>query len=161
MYKGYKCLNLSTNKIIISCHVLFYEFFFPFKQATPISSLFSDYPVQSSLHILPSTQALISQPTLLPQQSLTRNESLFTTPPPIRHVYARRFYNSVNTSKHLSAPVPPSTSVPTASAPVPTPVHSMITCSRAKNLPTTNLTTNHPIPSLELDPTSYTQASKH
>jgi hypothetical protein len=169
VYKGYKCLNLSTNKIIISRHVLFfYEFSFPFKQATPTSSLFSDYPVQSSLHILPSTQASISQPALLPQQSLIRNESLSTTPPPIRHVYARRSHNSVNTSKHLFAPVPPSTSVPIASASVPiasasvpTPVHSMITRSRAKNLPTTNLTANHPIHSLELDPTSYTQASKH
>jgi hypothetical protein len=35
-YKGYKCLNLRNNKILMSKHILFDEHSFPFKNIQPI-----------------------------------------------------------------------------------------------------------------------------
>ncbi|GKV50619.1 hypothetical protein SLEP1_g57319 [Rubroshorea leprosula] len=37
-HKGYRCLDLATNKIIISRHVVFYETSFPYTYTAPVSS---------------------------------------------------------------------------------------------------------------------------
>jgi hypothetical protein len=61
-YKYYKCLDLSTNRVYISRHVIFYELSFPFKDlsSTSIDAVNSDSP--ASLHILPLV-TIIEPPT--------------------------------------------------------------------------------------------------
>jgi hypothetical protein len=59
VYKGYKCLDLTTNKIYLSRHVVFDENYFPFKHLSTHTSL-------SSSPINPSTAA----PLVVLQQSL-------------------------------------------------------------------------------------------
>jgi hypothetical protein len=49
----------------------------------------------------------------------------------------------------------------TSFATVPSSTHPMLTKSRAKTTPKALLATHHSIPSPELDPTTYAQASKH
>jgi len=39
-HKGYRCLDLSTRCVIISCHVVFDEFSFPFARDDPVPSSF-------------------------------------------------------------------------------------------------------------------------
>lgn len=57
-HKGYRCLDLSTNRIIISRHVTFDESSFPFaKMATPLSS--SDYNFLSDMAYMPRPIGLL------------------------------------------------------------------------------------------------------
>jgi Reverse transcriptase (RNA-dependent DNA polymerase) len=158
MYKGYKCLNLNTNKIYISRHVIFDEYSFPFtKTSTPVTSSLTPHP--SSLVVIP--------PYHPPQQtsSSDNSDSLsspITPSPPLRTLPASTSVPSppvsntpllVYTRRTSSLSQKPSS---TAS------LHPMQTRSKAKP---PSLTT-HALLSVcdpnvhSLDPTSYTQASK-
>jgi hypothetical protein len=76
IYKGYKCLDLCTNRIYISRHVIFDENSFPFKdvQASPsISTSFTHlYPLQLLPDDFISTPQSpnSSMPSITPCQSL-------------------------------------------------------------------------------------------
>jgi Reverse transcriptase (RNA-dependent DNA polymerase)/gag-polypeptide of LTR copia-type/GAG-pre-integrase domain len=150
-YKGYKCLNLSTNKIIISRHVLFNEDVFPFKYHLPVPS--SDLP--SSV----PTQLVVYSPSQ--SSSISQTNTLSQNPPPITHVYQRRNHNSHSALPQTPVPITQPASVPPSqSVSVPTPVHPMLTRSRTKTIPKALLASNNPISPLDLDPTTYSQASK-
>nr|GFA81940.1 ribonuclease H-like domain-containing protein [Tanacetum cinerariifolium] len=73
-HRGYRCLDLSTNKIIISCHVIFDEDQFPFRSMTPDTPPSYDFllPLNAPLRLnitplTPPTVALnTTPPTLVP-----------------------------------------------------------------------------------------------
>jgi hypothetical protein len=52
-HKGYRCLHLSTNRVVISQHVIFYEDYFPFAASPPLTNdfdfLFEMEPVLSPM----------------------------------------------------------------------------------------------------------------
>jgi hypothetical protein len=76
IYKGYKCLDLQTNKILISKHVLFNEHTFPFKdipklQTLPSSSSDSTSPLLIlRLADQPITKVYTRRPPTTPAPSL-------------------------------------------------------------------------------------------
>ncbi|KAM2656151.1 hypothetical protein EV1_011694 [Malus domestica] len=81
-YKGYLCLNLLTNKIMVSRHVLFDEFDFPFSNSQLSSSQSHNILSQSqvSVHIPGSLPLLVtSQNLVIPPQP---SSSLAPSPPP-------------------------------------------------------------------------------
>jgi hypothetical protein len=102
VYKGYKCLDLSTNRIYVSRHVIFDETAFPFKdqqgssQSSPSST--STYPLQLlSFNNFPAisssddSSTSISVPSTPYPHCQTLNTSLSLPPKlPITHVYFRR-----------------------------------------------------------------------
>jgi hypothetical protein len=167
VYKGYKCLNLSTNRIYISRHVIFYETTFPFKdqqgssQSSPSST--NTYPLQllsfnnfSPISSSDDSSTSISLPSTPSPHCQTLNTSLSLPPkPPITHVYSKR-------SKSYPLTVSPSP-LPQLSKSPPTSPHQMITRAKSRlsvSTPKAMLATNHPINIQDLDPTSFTQASK-
>jgi hypothetical protein len=165
IYKGYKCLDLNTNRIYISRHVIFDESSFPFKdlQPPPSVSLASDstYPLQLlSFDPLPTASmstedsTSFSEPTTLSSQHVASNSLVNLPPvPSITQVYTRRRPTTISS-------LPPTTPA-THSQPVFS--HTMITRAKSKSnlsLPKALLATNHPISHQELDPTTYVQASK-
>jgi hypothetical protein len=122
VYKGYKCLNLTTNKIYLSRHVIFDENSFPFKHLSTHTSL-SSLPINPSTaaplvvlqQSLPTTSistdsftsTSLSQPTtppqfpLLPAPPLSHNSSL---PPPITKVYQRKQFHTAVPSSNNTIP---------------------------------------------------------
>jgi gag-polypeptide of LTR copia-type len=89
IHKGYKCLDLTTNRVYISRHVVFDETIFPFQQSPslPPAHISSPAPAHSSaLTILPSSSLslillpspLLPLPHLLPP--LFFPLTLYTTP---------------------------------------------------------------------------------
>jgi Reverse transcriptase (RNA-dependent DNA polymerase) len=167
VYKGYKCLDLSTNRIYVSRHVIFDETAFPFKdkqtssQSSPSSTAnyplqllsFNNFPAISSSDI---SSTSISIPSTSSPNCQTLNNSLSIPPkPPITHVYSRR-------STTYPSTVPPSP-LPQPSKSPPISSHQMITRAKSRlsvSTPKAMLATNHPISIQDLDPTSFTQASK-
>ncbi|GJR75693.1 ribonuclease H-like domain-containing protein [Tanacetum coccineum] len=93
-HHGYRCLDLNTNKIILSCHVTFDETVFPYGSMTPTSS--------------PSYTFLDTSPNLIQQQLLTK---------PIHHPSPTP--TVVNPHDPLQTPQPNTTHGPTA---LPSPV---------------------------------------
>jgi hypothetical protein len=88
--------------------------------------------------------------------------TLSREPPPFIHVYRRHNHNYHSTLSQTPVPTTQPVSVPTSqSISVPTSVHHMLTRSHAKTIPKALLASNHPISLIDLDPTTYTQASKH
>jgi Reverse transcriptase (RNA-dependent DNA polymerase) len=158
MYKGYKYLNLITNKQYISRHVVFDEDSFPFKDFPSLAPSLPSVSTFAPLVVLqPSHQedtistSTISQtlpsPSVIPQLA---SLPFIATHLPVTRVYERR---------HLFKPL--SISHEPSNTPVST--HTMQTRSKAKNLKQTLkalLSTNYSIDHVDLDPTSYTQASK-
>ncbi|KAI0509952.1 hypothetical protein KFK09_010552 [Dendrobium nobile] len=146
-YKGYKCLDPSTNKIIMSRHVTFNENVFPFSKLPNNSSSISDN----------------SCPLLLTPTSLS---SLSNTTSHINSIN-RKSGNQLSVSPHTPA-IPPTTNSTISIAPqpansVPIPTHHMVTRSRTGSIKQTqrlNLihaqTDNTP----SQDPSSYTEAVK-
>jgi len=51
--KGYRCLDLSTHKIIISRHVVFDESSFPFNRDPPVPTTSFDFLLDGDMHIVP------------------------------------------------------------------------------------------------------------
>jgi GAG-pre-integrase domain len=141
IYKGYKYLDLRTNRIYISRHVIFDEQSYPFKDCSQ-----SQPPTASSDSLCPlKLLNLYSHPLSPP-----------TTPslppiPPVTQIYYRRRCRS-NALLPLPAPSPQATNS-----------HHMITRAKSR-LPNTQqhalLTTKHPVPTADVDPTTFTQASK-
>jgi hypothetical protein len=78
---------------------------------------------------------------------------VFSPPPPLLHVYKRRQHN-------IQTPLPITSISAQIRESVPTSVHSMVTRSHAKPVLKALLATNHPLAAIDLDPTTYAQASK-
>jgi Reverse transcriptase (RNA-dependent DNA polymerase) len=147
LYKGYKYLNLQTNKTFISRQVNFDESSFPFKNFAVSSTLPSSLPIFTSpLVVLQPPSSTLSIPT----PSLSSTLPILSTPShtPCR-VYERR---------------KPVLSTPSAPSDVSVPTHPMQTRSKTRmvtSLPKALLATKHPINHIHIDPTIYNQASKH
>ncbi|PWA88754.1 ribonuclease H-like domain-containing protein [Artemisia annua] len=125
-HRGYRCLDLNTNKIILSRHVTFDETVFPCGSMTPNTS--------------PSYTFLDNSPNLIQQQLLTKiptptaptpHDTTPTTPPP-----APRGPTNVKSSSPSPSPLPASTQ------PVP-PVHTAPAPSNPTNNP--NPVSTHPM----------------
>ncbi|XP_071695889.1 uncharacterized protein [Rutidosis leptorrhynchoides] len=87
-HRGYRCLDLATNRIILSRHVTFDETSFPFGSMNPTqppSYDFLDPPpnlFSRSFHLSPSTQPSETQPPST-EATVTSPTSTETQPPPI------------------------------------------------------------------------------
>jgi Reverse transcriptase (RNA-dependent DNA polymerase) len=166
IYKGYKCLDIKTNKTYLSRHVVFDETSFPFKQqeskSSPTSTdttsssltvLKNEFHIPSTSHSSSTTSDSLSHPTTPTKQTplpIVVNSPTPQPPLPITKVYERR------QKLHSAHPIP-------QHSPLTSSVHSMQTRSKSKALlsnPQALLTTNHSLYHIELDPTTYAQASK-
>ncbi|KAI0500262.1 hypothetical protein KFK09_018472 [Dendrobium nobile] len=146
IYKGYKCLNINTNKLIMSRHVKFDETNFPFSANQKTSPIQVSHTCPRLL--IPSSAQYTSQKTTTttaapalsqvePTTSETQNQSSETVIP-------------TNTSNHTS--------------PQHTFRHPMVTRTRTGSLrPISRLNLLHHQPTSDppTDPTSYQEASKY
>nr|GEW32253.1 ribonuclease H-like domain-containing protein [Tanacetum cinerariifolium] len=136
LHRGYRCLDLSTNKIIISRHVIFDEDQFPFGSMTP------DQPPSYDF-LLPPPNTQVTNP---PNHHLSTGK-----PTPSIHIPTQPYPSQLHSTPHLdpaNEPVtltkpttPDPTPVPTSPSPTPnthltTPAAT--TSSNAPNGPTTN-----------------------
>jgi hypothetical protein len=145
-YKEYKCLDLHTNKIYISRHVIFDENSFPFKIQSLSSAPLSSASSSSSLLVIlqPSSSELNPTPpphsdTSPPQSSLSISTLLSIT-----KIYTRRCsHKNTSLSSH---------------SPTPTSVHAMQTRSKSKALakpPNALLSSQYPLDNIDLEPTTF------
>nr|GEU29738.1 ribonuclease H-like domain-containing protein [Tanacetum cinerariifolium] len=163
-HRGYRCLDLNTNKIIISRHVTFDETSFPFGSMTPIVSPSYDFLFDSSnvisniikLTPIPTT----TSPTDLPQPNtpVTINPTIHINEPSSPAQTQSTTLPATETTLHINIPLsthatnnspsnqqpnpdsvsqdPPSTTI----NPNPVSTHPMITRSRVgTNCPTQHL----------------------
>ncbi|GJY11793.1 reverse transcriptase domain-containing protein [Tanacetum coccineum] len=109
LHRGYRCLDLSTNKIIISRHVIFDEDQFPSGSMTPDAPPSYDF-------LLPSQNTLASQTTHTIDTLIL---DMPTGPPPANHPYPNQTHpiNHPETTTPGSTPTPE----PTVSGPHTTP----------------------------------------
>ncbi|KAM1171421.1 hypothetical protein ACFX2G_022146 [Malus domestica] len=158
-HKGYRCLDLQSQRLYISRHVMFNEEHFPFHDAHHLSS--SSLPQStastSSPHFTlpfpffqhtPASSSLSSSPLVHPELSLP----LSSSPVPS---------SSSSSSSNASLPLPshPSSSVQPS---IPSNSHPMLTRSKAGIFkPKALSATKHPIDIDTFVPTTYLQASKH
>jgi Reverse transcriptase (RNA-dependent DNA polymerase)/gag-polypeptide of LTR copia-type/GAG-pre-integrase domain len=154
-YKGYYCLNLHTNRLYISRHVVFDESSFPCadKEYTNISSSDSP-PIISPLVIL---QNMEGQTAHLPPHTNTAQPS---SPQPA----PTTSYHASDTTLTLS--IPTSTPDPTTHNSSSSTSHHMITRTKTKNLKPKEFP-NHQLYSIThlasdkpIEPTCYSQAIK-
>ncbi|GJV33119.1 ribonuclease H-like domain-containing protein [Tanacetum coccineum] len=119
-HRGYRCLDLNTNKIIISRHVTFDETVFPFGSMTPTKPPSYQF-LDDNLDTSPIALRLLTTPTS-PQQTppqTTPQTNPQTTPqstPP----------TPLSTPSPQTTPTPPTTPPP----PPPTSQHPMVTRSK-------------------------------
>nr|GEW73601.1 hypothetical protein [Tanacetum cinerariifolium] len=117
-HRGYRCLDLNTNKIIISRHVTFDEIVFPFGSMTPtkppsyqfLNDNLDTYPI--ALHLLTTPTSPQQTPSQTTQQTNPQITPQSTPPTP------------------LSTPSPQTTSTPSTTPPPPPPPtsqHPMVT----------------------------------
>ncbi|PKU68501.1 Retrovirus-related Pol polyprotein from transposon TNT 1-94 [Dendrobium catenatum] len=145
-YKGYKCLNVSTNKILFSRHVTFEEDLFPF-------SLSPTHPSTS-----PSVPASSTNPyLLLPTSTLSTSH--------VTHQPSNSPTTPTSPTEQTNLTSQPTTPPHTTSSPPPIPSsHPMITRLKTGTLkPRTLLNLLHklqPISQPLPDPTSYSEAVK-
>ncbi|GJS87404.1 ribonuclease H-like domain-containing protein [Tanacetum coccineum] len=125
-HRGYRCLELSTKKIIISRHVTFDETVFPYSShqttTTPTTYSFLDdtYDLPS---IIP--QPTVTQPTStpIPNEPMTPLAQTPNTPTPSDVVQMQSPTHGTNTP--ATAPIPSSNPEPTThNSPTPTPIDS-------------------------------------
>src|SRR5207253_917762 len=64
LHKGYRCLDISTHRIIVSRHVVFDEFVFPFATASPPPLASLDFLVEDDSPYVAAapTHAVVEQP---------------------------------------------------------------------------------------------------
>jgi hypothetical protein len=108
-YKGYRCLDLRTHKVIISRHVTFDETFFPYSTHS------------SKSYLLPLSSSSSFQ---LPTESLTTQfRPLLNT---LQHPSAAATYSNLGSSSHSSPTAPNVTSPPVQHLPLPSPTPSHV-----------------------------------
>ncbi|GJR57528.1 ribonuclease H-like domain-containing protein [Tanacetum coccineum] len=125
-HRGYRCLDLNTNKIIISRHVTFDETIFPYGSMTPTSS--------------PSYNFLDTSPNLIQQKILT---TPLPTQPPIDNTPPQPS-PSHHPNNNINQPTTPSPST----SPQPNPPHLSQTSTSntpQPNNPNTNTLSTHPM----------------
>ncbi|GJS20513.1 ribonuclease H-like domain-containing protein [Tanacetum coccineum] len=119
-HRGYRCLNLNTNEIIISRHVTFDETVFPFGSMTPTKPPSYQF-LDDNLDTSPIALCLLTTPTS-PQQTPPQTTNPQTTPQAIPPT-------------SLSTPSPqttPTLRVTPPPPPPPTLKHPMVTRSKVK-----------------------------
>jgi Reverse transcriptase (RNA-dependent DNA polymerase) len=157
IYKGYKCLDLTTNRIYVSRHVIFDETVFPFKDN--VSSVSSPTPSIStcSLQLLQfaadpfssdESSTSVSMPTTPPPLNQSSPGVSLPPIPSVKHVYSRRKHPHSSIQSEVPASFPKSS-------------HSMITRAKSR-LPVSSptvLMVSSTVGS-DKDPTTFHQASK-
>ncbi|GKB23075.1 ribonuclease H-like domain-containing protein [Tanacetum coccineum] len=125
-HRGYRCLDLNTNKIIISRHVTFDEIVFPFSSMTltqPPSYQFLDDNLDTS----PIALRLLTTPTSPQQTPQTTPQATPQTTPP----------TPLPTPSPLNTTLPPNTPPSnTPPPPLPTSQHPMATRSKVGTMKT-------------------------
>ncbi|GJU59958.1 ribonuclease H-like domain-containing protein [Tanacetum coccineum] len=132
-HRGYRCLDLNTNKIIISRHVTFDETVFPFGSMTPTKPPSYKF-LDDNLDTSPIALRLLTTPTS-PQQTPPQTTPQ-TTP-----------QTNPQTTPQSTPPTPPPPTLPQPPPPPPTSQYPMVTRSKVgivKANPKYNL---HVIPS--------------
>ncbi|PKU80445.1 Retrovirus-related Pol polyprotein from transposon TNT 1-94 [Dendrobium catenatum] len=148
IYKGYRCLNLQTNKIVVSRHVIFHERIFPF--AIPSANNSSQQPDTCPRLLIPHSTSILHSGAQGITSSITReNVSHQPQTDPL--------------SISISPQYVPS---PRANSAAPHSIlqHPMVTRSQTGSLrPTKRMNLLHISPSLleQQDPTTYLEASKN
>jgi Reverse transcriptase (RNA-dependent DNA polymerase) len=149
VHKGYRCLDLTTNKVYLSKHVIFHETSFPFTNSSSSSS-----PLSVISSTVFSPLVVLNYPSVsaeLPTFQHTKHTSSFSNVPlPITRVYERRC--DIKPSSLLGAV-----------SPTPTPTHSMLTRSKTKSqqhILKSLLTFTSSLVDTDQDPTTYNQAAK-
>ncbi|GJR28526.1 ribonuclease H-like domain-containing protein [Tanacetum coccineum] len=143
-HRGYRCLDLNTNKIIFSRHVTFDETVFPFGSMTPNASPSYDFLDDSSniiSNIIKQTPTpTTTSPTTPPQPNtpLTINhtdEPSFPTPGPRSPAQPETsIFPTAESTPHINSPLP---------TPVTSPIHQQTTpISVSQDPPTTTINPN-------------------
>ncbi|GJT49205.1 ribonuclease H-like domain-containing protein [Tanacetum coccineum] len=111
-HRGYRCLDLASNKIIISKHVWFDEDVFPFGNVTSSNKPTYDFlpPIQTTTNV-PTTEPFV-QHMDEPNNPITPHPTTPPTSPP----------QSDTPPSHSSTPIPPQPDTPLShsSTPIPT-----------------------------------------
>ncbi|PKU83090.1 Retrovirus-related Pol polyprotein from transposon TNT 1-94 [Dendrobium catenatum] len=152
-YKGYKCLDSSSNKLFMSRHVTFDEHIFPFSAGNTSSS---KAPIND-----------FNQPSLLIPTSTIGSTSIPTSENTTTNTDTRNLVEQEHTELSTVSPedvptVPANNSVPSISPQLSS--HPMITRQKTGSLkPRVRLNLLHinTLSQQEQDPTSYTAAVKH
>lgn len=154
LHKGYKCLSLSSHKIFYSCHVLFDEQAFPFKESDGRPSVLSS-PLLPTISLSKTfEQDPISPPSqdspavllpLLPPSTTSLPSIVESSPEPIHH------------SPTVALPLFPPPSTTQSSQTQGQNVHPMVTRSKTGSLKPRTFTTVTNLPSA---PTCYTETAK-
>ncbi|KAM1873468.1 hypothetical protein ACFX13_007300 [Malus domestica] len=171
-HQGYRCLDISTNRIFLSRHVVFDEGNFPFKAIS--GSLAPSSPASSPPPVLEITGPLTRAPRLSSSQPVVVSPSLEThqsrpssdPPQPALQVYSRDPHRRVlsfaqaatPSAVHSDAPPEaPSAAVPPA---VPSPSHGMLTRSKTASLKPPKYVFSAAISSTgPIEPTCFSQAN--
>ncbi|PKU81996.1 Retrovirus-related Pol polyprotein from transposon TNT 1-94 [Dendrobium catenatum] len=148
-YKGYKCLDISNNKILLSRHVIFDENSFPFlaTQQGSIQEPSDTLPFQ----FLTPTSVVQKQNA----SNITHPEGLRLQPTPMQTTLPMPTSTEDVSSRQLSVSAP---------SHIKSTNHQMITRSKTGSLkPVTRLNLLHDSSSnsIPITPSSYTEASKH
>lgn len=81
-HRGYRCLDLKTGKVIISCHVTFDETVFPFASFTPRTLSAYSFLDPDTASLSPLVYPHIAVPTTNPPSQHTPDPSPPASPPP-------------------------------------------------------------------------------
>ncbi|GJT07254.1 ribonuclease H-like domain-containing protein [Tanacetum coccineum] len=161
-HRGYRCLDLHTNKIIISRHVTFDETVFPYgstQSASVPSYTFLDEPDINPLSISVSTiQPPVHEPTTPPTSQTHAAHSLsLTTQTPITPYSTQSNDHATPPSPNSAQHVPTIIPDPPSINPNPDSVHHMVTHFRVgTNRPVEHLTLH--VSSVSPLPISYRKA---
>ncbi|KAJ1698573.1 hypothetical protein LUZ63_007085 [Rhynchospora breviuscula] len=159
MHKGYRCLHLPTKRLCISRNVIFNETDFPFRNMASISQQTPCSFTPHTLTILPNTVNISSPPNQndYGYNNTGNNQPEIATPLP--HPSSTENSNTGHNQPVIHSRKPASVST-----------HHMQTRQKTKAIKPKNYAnyhvytaTRYPVqpPTDEIEPTCYTQASKH
>ncbi|PKU62264.1 Retrovirus-related Pol polyprotein from transposon TNT 1-94 [Dendrobium catenatum] len=148
-HKGYKCLDLLSNKIFISRHVTFNESQFPYRTTNPVKPTTFSHSQHTTPPMLLIPTSLASKPVPTPTSKPLHTSASITTTD-----------HSLSSINEIPFPISVTSNIPTPSAPH-LPSHHMQTrlksgISKPKQI-LSLLTAHSPNPT----PTTYAQAVKH
>ncbi|GAA0163393.1 hypothetical protein LIER_19274 [Lithospermum erythrorhizon] len=157
--KGYQCLHLSTGRVYLSRHVIFYESIFPFNQdalSTNSSSLSSN---SNSYSITPSSLVVLSHhdlpPDLLSPPPQLPNSS---TPSQTINLMSASIPSITPSRSPSNSPLLPTNPCP-PSKHVPPPSHHMVTRTKTNSLkPRVFQASKYPLSSDLVEPSCYSKA---
>jgi len=109
---GYRCLDLSSDRIYISRHVRFHEKSFPFIESTHVPATTNSNPQPTPISYLP---ALTSFPSSNPPQTTILSPHTSVPLPPSATMSLDHFAGSGSVVAYITATASPSSATPTVS----------------------------------------------